>query len=95
MPELMVDVITSLDGYAAAEGWPGLWGMGGPDYYAWLGEDPGDVGEVALRALLGALVGLAHVPDRGGDVDRHQHSAEGDQRAPERDAGELTSEERQ
>ena len=42
MPELMVDVITSLDGYSAAEGWPGLWGMGGPDYYAWLGEDPGD-----------------------------------------------------
>ena len=39
MPELMVDVITSLDGFCAAEGWPGLWGMGGPDYYAWLGED--------------------------------------------------------
>jgi hypothetical protein len=25
MPDLMVDFITSLDGYAAAEGWPGLW----------------------------------------------------------------------
>lgn len=42
MPELMVDVITSLDGFTSAEGWPGLWGMGGPDYFAWLGEDPGD-----------------------------------------------------
>lgn len=42
MPELMVDVITSLDGFSAAEGWPGLWGMGGPDYFAWLGEDGGD-----------------------------------------------------
>jgi len=42
MAELVVDVITSLDGYSAAEGWPGLWGMGGPDYFAWLGEDPGD-----------------------------------------------------
>jgi dihydrofolate reductase len=38
MPELMIDCIVSLDGYAAADGWPGLWGMGGPDYFAWLGE---------------------------------------------------------
>lgn len=30
MPELMADYITSLDGYTAAEGWPGLWGLGGP-----------------------------------------------------------------
>lgn len=37
--ELMVDYITSLDGYGSAEGWPGLWGMGGPEYFAWLGED--------------------------------------------------------
>lgn len=42
MTELMVDVITSLDGYAAAEGWPGLWGMGGPDYDAWLDADDRD-----------------------------------------------------
>ena len=42
MPELMVDVITSLDGFSSAEGWPGLWGMGGPDYFAWLGEDTTD-----------------------------------------------------
>lgn len=39
MPELMVDVITSLDGFSSAEGWPGLWGLGGPEYFAWLGED--------------------------------------------------------
>jgi dihydrofolate reductase len=38
MPTLMIDYIVSLDGYAAADGWPGLWGMGGPDYFAWLGE---------------------------------------------------------
>ena len=38
MPELMVDLIVSLDGWAAADGWPGLWGMGGPDYFAFLGE---------------------------------------------------------
>jgi hypothetical protein len=27
----MVDFIISLDGYAAAEGWPGWWGLEGPD----------------------------------------------------------------
>ncbi|CAL9332611.1 dihydrofolate reductase family protein [Streptomyces sp. enrichment culture] len=39
MPSLMVDFIISLDGYAAADGWPGLWGMEGPEYLAWLGGD--------------------------------------------------------
>lgn len=39
VPELMIDVITSLDGFTSAEGWPGLWGMGGPEYFAWLEED--------------------------------------------------------
>ena len=34
----MIDVIVSLDGWTAADGWPGLWGMGGPEYFAWLGE---------------------------------------------------------
>jgi dihydrofolate reductase len=36
--ELMVDFIISLDGYAAADDWPGLWGLGGPEYFGWLGE---------------------------------------------------------
>jgi dihydrofolate reductase len=40
MPELLVDFIASLDGYAAAEGWPGWWGLQGPEYLAWLGEQP-------------------------------------------------------
>jgi dihydrofolate reductase len=40
MRTLMVDFITSLDGYGAAEGWPGYWGMAGPEYLAWLGEQP-------------------------------------------------------
>src|SRR5262245_48750762 len=39
MPELMIDVITSLEGYGAAEGWPGFWGLEGPEYLAWLEED--------------------------------------------------------
>jgi len=38
MPSLMADFITSLDGYGAAEGWPGFWGMEGPEYLGWLEE---------------------------------------------------------
>jgi dihydrofolate reductase len=40
MGTLMVDYITSLDGYGAAEGWPGWWGMESPEYLGWLGEQP-------------------------------------------------------
>jgi dihydrofolate reductase len=40
MPELLVDFITSLDGYGAGEGWPGHWGLAGPEYLASLEEDP-------------------------------------------------------
>ena len=39
MQELLVDFITSLDGYGAAEGWPGWWGLQGPEYLDWLGQD--------------------------------------------------------
>ncbi|MGE0059062.1 MAG: dihydrofolate reductase family protein [Dehalococcoidia bacterium] len=40
MAELLVDFITSLDGYASGEGWPGWWGLQGPEYLAWLNEQP-------------------------------------------------------
>jgi dihydrofolate reductase len=40
MAELLVDFITSLDGYASGEGWPGFWGLEGPEYLAWLEEQP-------------------------------------------------------
>ena len=40
MSELVIDFITSLDGYASAEGWPGWWGLEGPEYLEWLGERP-------------------------------------------------------
>jgi dihydrofolate reductase len=50
MPELMVDFITSLDGYGAAEGWPGWWGLEGPEYLAWLRDQP----EASYTVLMGA-----------------------------------------
>jgi dihydrofolate reductase len=40
LSELLIDFITSLDGYASAEGWPGWWGLEGPEYLAWLDEQP-------------------------------------------------------
>jgi dihydrofolate reductase len=49
MPELLVDFITSLDGYAAAEGWPGWWGLQGPEYLGWLDEQP----EAEFTVLMG------------------------------------------
>src|SRR5690348_482867 len=50
MPELLVDFITSLDGYASAEGWPGFWGLEGPEYLAWLQDQP----EAEYTVLMGA-----------------------------------------
>lgn len=50
MPELLVDFITSLDGYGASEGWPGWWGLEGPEYLGWLGESP----EAEYTVLMGA-----------------------------------------
>jgi dihydrofolate reductase len=38
MATLMVDFIISLDGYASADGWPGLWGMDVPEYIAFVEE---------------------------------------------------------
>ena len=53
MQELLVDFITSLDGYGAAEGWPGWWGLEGPEYLAWIGQQP---------TRLHDLDGSEHVP---------------------------------
>ncbi len=50
MPELLIDFITSLDGWGAAEGWPGWWGLEGPEYLRWLEEQP----EADHTVLMGA-----------------------------------------
>ena len=68
MPDLTVDFITSLDGYGAAEGWPGFWGMEGPEYLEWLATNP----ERDHPALMGGntyrlMSGLAaEYPDEAG-----------------------------
>ncbi|MEQ7128690.1 dihydrofolate reductase family protein [Actinopolymorpha sp. B11F2] len=50
MSSLMVDFIISLDGYASADGWPGYWGMEGPEHLAWINESA----ESEHTALMGA-----------------------------------------
>ncbi|HZW04251.1 MAG TPA: dihydrofolate reductase family protein [Anaerolineaceae bacterium] len=50
MNELLVDFITSLDGYGAARDWPGFWGLEGPEYLGWLAEQP----EGEYTILMGA-----------------------------------------
>lgn len=69
MPELLVDFITSLDGYGAAEGWPGFWGLEGPEYLAWLKDQP----EAGYTILMGAntyrlMSGLAAAGEPGTDT---------------------------
>ena len=69
MPELLIDFITSLDGYAAADGWPGWWGLEGPEYLAWLAEQP----EADYTVLMGAatyrlMSGFAAAGEPGTDA---------------------------
>lgn len=66
MGTLLIDFITSLDGYGAAEGWPGFWGMEGPEYLAWLEAQP----EARYTVLMGAntyrlMSGLADAGEPG------------------------------
>jgi dihydrofolate reductase len=69
MPELLIDFVTTLDGYASGVGWPGWWGLEGPEYLAWLGEQP----EAEYTMLLGAttyrlMSGLADEGEPGTDA---------------------------
>jgi dihydrofolate reductase len=69
MAELLVDFITSLDGYGAAEGWPGWWGLEGPEYLAWLEDQPEDEYTVLMGANTYRLMyGLASDGEPGTDA---------------------------
>jgi dihydrofolate reductase len=67
MPSLMVDFIISLDGYGAAEGWPGFWGMEGPEYLAFIGDGPENdhttlMGATTYRLMSGFAADMADDP---------------------------------
>jgi dihydrofolate reductase len=68
MSSLMVDFIMSLDGYGAAEGWPGFWGMEGPEYLAWIKQDEGQEHTTLMGATTYRLMSgyAAEMPDDPG-----------------------------
>ena len=68
MSDLMVDFIMSLDGYGAAEGWPGFWGMEGPEYLAWIGDDEAEEHDALMGATTYRLMSgfAAEMPDDPG-----------------------------
>lgn len=69
MSELLVDFISSLDGYGAAEGWPGWWGLEGPDYLGWLAESPEQHHTVLMGATTYRLMsGFAASGEPGTDA---------------------------
>jgi dihydrofolate reductase len=62
MPELLIDFITSLDGFGAADGWPGWWGLEGPEYLGWLADQPEAdytilMGSTTYRVMSGLAAG--------------------------------------
>ena len=67
MSRLIVDFITSLDGYASAEGWPGWWGLESPGYLAWLDERPDRDYTVLMGAntyrLISAFASATDLPE--------------------------------
>lgn len=69
MAELLIDLITSLDGYASGEGWPGWWGLEGPEYLGWLAESPDGASTVLLGANTYRLMyGFASQGEPGTDM---------------------------
>ena len=69
MAELLVDFITSLDGYGAARGWPGWWGLEGPEYLAWLEQSPERDHTILLGATTYRLMSqFAAVGEPGTDM---------------------------
>jgi len=65
-PELLMDFIISLDGYAAADDWPGLWGLGGPGYFAWLEQLPENTNTILMGATTYRLMsGFAAESEEG------------------------------
>src|SRR5262245_54518192 len=75
MSELLVDFITSLDGYASGEGWPGFGGLEGPEYLAWLGDQP------EVTYLMGANTYRLMSGFAAGDVPAGQEDFSADEEA--------------
>jgi len=71
MSNLKVDFIITLDGYGGADGWPGFWGMEGPEYMAWLGSDSSEqyttlMGATTYRLMYGFAKDMPDDPGMAG-----------------------------
>jgi dihydrofolate reductase len=68
MPSLMIDFIISLDGYAAADGWPGYWGLESPEYLGWVTEQAEQEHTIVMGATTYRLMSgfAADMPDEPG-----------------------------
>lgn len=65
-----------MDGYASGEGWPGWWGLEGPEYLAWLDQE----GKKDRTYLLGAntyrlMSGMSEEAAAGGSAFSEQEGA--------------------
>lgn len=68
--QLTIDFITSLDGYASAVGWPGLWGVNSPGYFAWLDEHKDEPDTLLMGAETYRLMsGFAAAGDEADAMD--------------------------
>ncbi|MBW9121584.1 dihydrofolate reductase family protein [Microbacterium trichothecenolyticum] len=80
MQTLTVDFIISLDGYGAAKGWPGFWGMEGPEYLGWLAESPDKddaliMGATTYRLMSALTAGGEEGTDMLGGVQKYVFSS--------------------
>lgn len=80
MTEVLIDFITSLDGYGAARDWPGFWGLEGHEYLTWLDQSP----ERDYTILMGAntyrlMSGMASQSGTTGSEMRSEEEASVDE----------------
>ena len=74
--QVMIDFITSLDGYASAEGWPGWWGLEGPEYFQWMQDQPEQDDTILMGAttyrMMSGFVSAAPEEDAMADLTSRQ-----------------------
>jgi dihydrofolate reductase len=71
--ELLVDFITTLDGYGATDDWPGWWGFQGPEYLKWLNEQPENDYLILMGANTYRITERLQVEEQGANSDEERY----------------------
>jgi dihydrofolate reductase len=71
--ELLVDFITTLDGYGATDEWPGWWGFQGPEYLKWLNEQPENDHLILMGANTYRITDQLQVAEQGANSDEEKY----------------------